>query len=158
MDFIGKRIRAVRSGKGWTLEDLSASCKLSVGFLSQVERGLSSLSIVSLRAISEALEFPLSELFLKEEDPQLTESEAGSPITKATDQLHIQIGEYPITYQYLSGEFPNRIIEVLINEFPRNYRHPLAPHKGEEFGYVLEGRLILKIVEPVAQTLPTVYN
>jgi len=147
MDAVGKHIRAVRRARGWTLKNLSANCGLSMGFLSQVERGLSSLSIVSLRAISEALEVPLSELFLKEEDPQLTESEATSPVIKAANQLHIQIGEYPITYKYLSGEFPNRIAEVLINEFPPNYRHPLAQHKGEEFGYVLEGRLILKIVE-----------
>lgn len=57
------------------------------------------MNIVFLRAVKEALEVSLSELFLKEEDPQLTESEAASLITKATDQLHIQIGEYPITYQ-----------------------------------------------------------
>ncbi len=147
MDGVGERIRAIRRRKGWTLENLSANCKLSIGFLSQVERGLSSLSIVSLQAISRALEVSLSELFLKEQDHQLAENEAVSPVTKVSEQLRIQIAEYPITYQYLSGEFPNRIAEVLINEFPPNYRHPLATHKGEEFGYVLEGRLMLKIVE-----------
>ena len=147
MDAVGEAIRAIRRRKGWTLENLSASCGLSAGFLSQIERGLSSLSIVSLQAISEAFEVPLSELFLTEEDHQLTENTAVSPVTKVANQLRIQIGDYPITYKYLSGEFPNRIAEVLINEFPPNYRHPLAPHKGEEFGYVLEGRLILKIVE-----------
>jgi len=145
MDAVSESIRAIRRRKGWTLENLSANCGLSAGFLSQIERGLSSLSIVSLRAISEALEVPLSELFLREEDHQLTENAAVSPVTKVADQLRIQIGDYPITYKYLSGEFPNRIAEVLINEFPPNYRHPLATHKGEEFGYVLEGRLILKI-------------
>ena len=147
MNAVGERIRVIRRRKGWTLENLSANCKLSTGFLSQVERGLSSLSIVSLHAISEALEVPLYELFLKEEDHQLTENAAVSPVTKVADQLRVQIGDYPITYKYLSGEFPNRIAEVLINEFPPNYRHPLATHKGEEFGYVLEGRLILKIVQ-----------
>ncbi|MFQ6117647.1 MAG: cupin domain-containing protein, partial [Candidatus Bipolaricaulia bacterium] len=39
------------------------------------------------------------------------------------------------------------VIEILINEFPPNYRHPLTPHEGEEFGYVLEGHLLLKIEE-----------
>ncbi len=147
MDAIGKRIRALRRRKEWTLQDLAANCGLSVGFLSQVERGISSLSIVSLQAISKSLDVFPSELFLKQEAPLLTENEEVSLVTKAGDQLHIQIGNYPITYQYLSGEFPNRIIEVLINEFPANYRHPLAPHKGEEFGYVLEGHLTLKIEE-----------
>jgi transcriptional regulator with XRE-family HTH domain len=135
----------LRREKGLTLEGLSSVCGLSAGFISQVERGLSSLSIVSLRAISEALGVSPSELFLKEEEPQVAESEGISPVKKAVDQLRIQIGEYPITYRYLSGEFSNRIMEVLINEFPPNYSHPLAPHRGEEFGYVLEGRLILKI-------------
>lgn len=147
MDAIGERIRVTRRQKGWTLENLSSHCKLSVGFLSQVERGLSSLSIVSLRAIGEALEVPLSELFLKEENSKFAESKTVSPVTKATDQLCIQIGEYPTMYRYLSGGFSNRIMEVLINEFPPNYRHPLALHKGEEFGYVLGGQLTLRIEE-----------
>jgi len=145
MGSVGQRIRQIRTANGWTLKHLSAACGLSAGFLSQVERGLSSLSLVSLRAISEALGVSSIDLLMKEENLQPDESVSISPVTRAAEQLHIKIGEYPIRYLYLSGEFPNRIIEVMINEFPPSYQHPLAPHKGEEFGYVLEGMMVLKI-------------
>ncbi len=139
MEDIGKKIRAVRQGQGVTLEELSSRCGLSTGFLSQIERGISSLSIVSLNAVCEALGIPLTELFTYTKEP--------STVTKETDQPQIRITNSAISYRYLSGAFPERVIEVLINEFPPNYRHPLAPHEGEEFGYVLEGHLMLRIGE-----------
>lgn len=139
MEDIGKKIRTVRQQKGATLEELSARCGLSIGFLSQVERGISSLSIVSLYSICEALEISVPEILAYTKTP--------STVTKEADQPRIRIANSAVSYRYLSGAFPNRVIEVLINELPPNYRHPLAPHGGEEFGYVLEGYLLLRIEE-----------
>jgi len=139
MDDIGKKIRQVRQQRDLTLEELSTRCGLSVGFLSQVERGISSPSIVSLTAICRALEISVPEVFTQTKQP--------STVTKATDQPQIRIANSAVSYRYLSGAFPNRVIEVLIGEFPPNYRHPLAPHEGEEFGYVLEGHILLRIGE-----------
>jgi transcriptional regulator with XRE-family HTH domain len=136
---IGRRIRDIRQQKGVTLEELSARCGLSVGFLSQVERGISSLSIVSLYAICQALDTPIPEIFISTKEP--------STVTKEVDQPQIRIANSAISYRYLSGAFPERMNEALINEFPPSYRHPLAPHGGEEFGYVLEGHLLLRIGE-----------
>jgi len=96
MDVVGERIRVFRRGKEWTLEKLSASCGLSVGFLSQVERGLSSLSIVSLRAISEALGVPLSELFLKEEDPNLLRARRSLQLRKLRTSCIFRLGSTPL--------------------------------------------------------------
>lgn len=52
---VGQFIRSLRTSREWTLRDLSQRCNLSVSFLSQVERGLSSLTITSLDAICGAL-------------------------------------------------------------------------------------------------------
>ncbi len=139
MQELGQRIREFRQRKGWTLEDLSSRCGLSVSFLSQVERGLSSLSIVSLYAICEALGIPVPEI--------LTDSKRPSTVNKAGSEPTVHIPNSSISYRWLSGGFPGRAIEVLVGEFPPNYRHPLTPHGGEEFGYVLEGHLTLKIGE-----------
>ena len=57
---VGQGVRVLRQCKGWTLEGLSSHRGLSIGFLSQVERGLSSLSIPSLHSISEALKVPIT--------------------------------------------------------------------------------------------------
>ena len=140
MKEIGQRIRELRRARGLTLEEVAGRCGLSVSFLSQVERGISSPSIVSLYAICEVLGVPVTEVL----------ADAGrspSTVTKAADQPLIRIANSAVSYRYLSGAFPNRVIEVLIGEFPPNYRHPLAPHEGEEFGYVLEGHILLRIGE-----------
>ncbi|MGC9530201.1 MAG: helix-turn-helix domain-containing protein [Candidatus Bipolaricaulaceae bacterium] len=135
---IGEKLRALRRNKGLTLEELSAGCGLSVSFLSQVERGVSSPSIVSLSSICRVLEIPVAQVLTEHAQP-------ASVVTKADDQLRIQIADSAVAYRYLSGNFPGRVVEVLINEFPAGHRHPLASHDGEEFGYVLEGHLILRL-------------
>lgn len=55
MDDISKKIRGLRIQKGLTLKELSEKTDLSVSFLSQVERGASSLAITSLKKIADAL-------------------------------------------------------------------------------------------------------
>lgn len=57
---VGQGVRVLRQRKGWTLEELSSRCGLSISFLSQVERGLSSPSIPSLHSICEALKVPIT--------------------------------------------------------------------------------------------------
>ncbi|QNQ64454.1 helix-turn-helix transcriptional regulator (plasmid) [Brucella sp. 6810] len=60
---IGARLRLRRKLRGLALKDIAAKAGLSVGMISQVERGQASPSIRSLRAICDALEMPVIWLF-----------------------------------------------------------------------------------------------
>ena len=135
---VGRTIRKLRQDRKWTLEELSSRCGLSVGFLSQVERGLSSLSVASLKAVCDALEVPLAQFFTVSDT-------ADRPAVMKAGQPHYQmrIGSSEITYSMLSGSRPNRTIEAFIAEYPPGYAPPLLPHEGEEFAYVLSGRIVL---------------
>jgi transcriptional regulator with XRE-family HTH domain len=150
MDALGERLREVRTRLGWTLEALSERSGLSTGFLSQVERGLSTLSIVSLSAICRALDLPISEVF-SVSGPLDREA---ARVTRGVEQLQIQIGDSPISYRYLSGQLPDAPIrELLIAEFPPRFLQENSTHEGREFGYVLQGRLTLLVdggTEPLA--------
>ena len=53
---IGERIRMLRKAKSLTLEELSSRAGLTKGFISQVERNLTSLSVESLIGILDALD------------------------------------------------------------------------------------------------------
>jgi len=153
---IGKFIRAQRKLRAWTLQELAVRCNLSVSFLSQVERGISSLSILSLNTICEVMEIPLSDLFNSYGKPQdaSSASQAPSIITKIDERPNIQISSGSMKYQFLSGKFPRRRFEILIGEIPPNYHYPAAAHGGEEFGYVLEGKLLLSRGKQVYQLGP----
>ncbi len=142
MEDLGRRIRSARKGRGWTLEMLSSRSGLSPGFLSQVERDLTSLSIVSLSAICRGLELPIESLFSSNRPL----ADRPSVITLADQQLHLRIGGSPVSYQYLSGQLPDQAIqELLIAEFPPDCRQFDAIHLGSELGYVLHGRLTLHV-------------
>lgn len=63
IETIGQKIRAIRKGKGYTLETLAVKTGLSKGLLSQVERGISQPSLDSLWKITRALEASLVQFF-----------------------------------------------------------------------------------------------
>jgi transcriptional regulator with XRE-family HTH domain len=136
---IGRGLRSLRQRKGLTLEDVSSRCGLSIGFLSQVERGLSSLSISSLRAICDALEVPVTHFFAAMPSDGPLVVRAGKPRSR------IKIGDAQVTYNLLSNSMTDRILEALIAEYPPHYHPPRVTHVGEEFGYVLEGQVLLQV-------------
>lgn len=62
---IGDRLRHARTTQRRTLRDISRAAKVSLGYLSEVERGQKEASSELLASICEALELPLSELLHK---------------------------------------------------------------------------------------------
>ncbi|MGY6634589.1 MAG: helix-turn-helix domain-containing protein [Alkalilacustris sp.] len=60
---IGPRLRARRKVRGLSLQQVAGRADVSIGLLSQIERGLSMPSVRSLRAICAALEMPVGWLF-----------------------------------------------------------------------------------------------
>ena len=70
---IGKKIRQLRLQNDLTLEDLASRSELTKGFLSQLERNLTSPSISTLEDILEALGTNLSEFFREEEEEQIVQ-------------------------------------------------------------------------------------
>ena len=59
---IGDELRERRLGQGRTLRDVSGAARVSLGYLSEVERGQKEASSELLAAICGALEVPLSEV------------------------------------------------------------------------------------------------
>ena len=56
---IGRDIRAIRQSKGMTLTEMAVKLGRSIGYLSQVERGISELSTEELRQVAELFGVPL---------------------------------------------------------------------------------------------------
>ena len=60
---IGEKIKALRTAQNLTLKQLSEMTNLSIGFLSQMERGLSSIAIDTLENIANVLGVSLGSFF-----------------------------------------------------------------------------------------------
>ena len=68
---IGKKLRELRLQNDLTLSDLASRSELTKGFLSQVERNLTTPSIATLEDILEALGTNMSEFFREEEETKI---------------------------------------------------------------------------------------
>lgn len=146
MENVGKHIRQLRKERGWSLDQLHQRTGLSVGFLSQAERGQTSISISSLKVIADALEEPIQNFFPL---PRKMSS-----IVHIGDVKWLQF-EDSIHYGLLSNPLKPKNLEALLVEYPPNYKGPPPfSHEGEEFGYVLEGTLTLVIQDKVYELQP----
>ncbi len=133
---IGARVKAIRLSKSLKLEDISSRTGLSKSFLSNVENNRTSPSISSLEKIAQALEIPISLLFLqKSYRPH---------IVKAGQRDRTVFGQDNRIVEWISNRaFSN--LEMLILELPvpeaTDRKVPLKSHRGEECHLVLEGKL-----------------
>ena len=142
---VRQQIHILCQREGWTLRKRSNRCALSVSFLSQIERGLSSFSIPPLRSTCQALNVSLPNLLVAYEGPGLAVLADPRPpeITTADNRSYVNLSDTSIKYRFLSGDFSDRRFEILIGGMSPGCRNPTSSHEGEEFGYVLEGHVKL---------------
>ncbi len=134
---IGKKVNALRKSKGLTLQRVSALSGLSVAFLSQVERELTSPSVSSLANIARALEVAPSYFFPPPASNGL--------LVRSYARQPFQMDDADVTYARLGGDFEKRNLEPLFVTYPPNYSSEESSHVGEEFYYVLDGQLIITL-------------
>ena len=138
---IGAKVKQKRTERKMTMKQLGEKTGLSVGFLSQFERGLSSIALDSLEKISRVLETPLSELFEEQVRPPYCDPVAHG-INLHAESINERV--YQSSLKVPGGEFhmSPRIYTVL----PAAGEEQLPDtrsHKGEEFVYILEGAITL---------------
>ncbi|MBI6874359.1 helix-turn-helix domain-containing protein [Clostridium aciditolerans] len=138
---VGKKIKELRVNKNLTLKDLSAATNLSIGFLSQLERGLTTVAIDSLNNIAKALEVNLA-YFLE------SKKNNKKIIIRSYEKEVFQVDNNQFIHYHLTNDIENknllpRLIEILPTKCEEDINS--YQHEGEEFVYVLEGILTLII-------------
>lgn len=136
MEEVYSKIKELRVKQNMTLKELAEKTGLSLSFISQVERGATSLSITSLQKIAMALEVNMNYFFEEEvraENYVLRKNERHEFTTNFGSQI----------YTRLAGSFGNRKLEPLLVTLPPKIKEEQQySHNGEEFYYVLEGEVI----------------
>ena len=131
---IGAKIKMLRIQHGLTQEELANRCELSKGFISQIERELTSPSIATLMDIleclgtnlkdffsdasEEKLVFTPEDYFVKEDDTSFTTWLVPSAQKNAMEPIEVRI----------KGGASTAVDD---------------PHEGEEFGFVLSGKIFV---------------
>jgi transcriptional regulator with XRE-family HTH domain len=137
----GRDIRALRKARGLTLAELALRLGRSVGWMSQVERGLSSPSIADLRAFADVFVVPVS-LFFGHDVPN--EKERGV-IVRAGRRRSLGTSDSGLVEELLSPDLGGSF-EVLRSEFaPGAELKTASLRPTEEAGYVVSGRFDIEI-------------
>ena len=135
---IGKKVKNLRLRLGLTQEDLADRAELSKGFISQVERDLTSPSIATLQEILECLGTNLKEFF-SEPFEQKTVYKKSDMFVKTDDERGTEI------VWLLPGAQGCQLEPILLAINPGGSTWPDSPHEGDEFGYVLAGSITLHL-------------
>ena len=131
---IGKRIRQLRIQNDLTLEELASRTELTKGFLSQLERNLSSPSIQTLEDITEALGTTMAKFFADDTAEQ---------IVFTPEDAFVDERETCTVHWIVPNSQKNEMEPILVELPPGGKSDVIDPHHGEEFGYVLNGRITL---------------
>lgn len=143
----GERLRRLRKERGWRLEDLSERTGLSKSYLSRIEGGEREPSLAALFNVAAAYGVPFSSLFE-------LESDAEERVVTRADSLQLQRGRgllyVPLSVRRRDTNLqPLRVTVLAEREGEEQYRH-----EGEEWLYVLSGRLGLVLGDREYQLAP----
>ncbi len=131
---IGNKIWQMRNQKGLTQEELADRCELTKGYISQLENNLNSPSIATLTDILSALGSNLSEFFREETQEKVVFCK-NEFIEKDSDG---------VLWNWLIPNAQKNMMEpVLVQLEEGTQTAGDIPHEGEEFGYVLEGKIAI---------------
>lgn len=135
-------IRALRKARGLTLSAIADKLGRSVGWMSQVERGLSIPTLADLRAFAETFKVPLS-LFLHQ-PPVASEEEQGT-IVRAAGRRSLGASESGRIEELLSPDLGGTFV-MLRSEFAAGSESgTVVLRETEEAGFILSGRLDVEI-------------
>jgi transcriptional regulator with XRE-family HTH domain len=140
---VGSRIRDLRREHRLSLETIADRTDLSIGFLSQIERGLSSPSLRVLATLADVLGVGIAALF----GARPSTEAASSVVTREVQRAELKLWRTGISKQLLSpAGTDNRLNLFLVHLEPGgNTGDELYTHDGEEAGLVLEGEMTLTV-------------
>ena len=131
---VGQRIRQLRMLNGLTQEELASRCELTKGFLSQLENNLATPSLPTLMDIVEALGTDMSTFFKETDETQICFSR---------DDFFVDEREgYTINWIVPNAQ-KNTMEPIIVEIAPGSCSQVMQPHEGEEFCYVLDGKVTL---------------
>jgi transcriptional regulator with XRE-family HTH domain len=141
---LGERIRHRRRAQKTSLKKLAENSGISIGLLSQIERGLSSPSLRVLASLADALKLGLADLFGDgPPDPA-----AGERIVlRADERKKLSFWRTGISKEILTPQAEDSALDIflVVLDPGGTTGSQLYTHAGEEGGLVLEGSIVINV-------------
>ncbi len=137
---VGAVVRGERLRRGWSLGALSEKASISIGMLSQIERGLATPSLRTLRLLAGALEMPITQFF----EGDAVQSSANPFIVRRDERHCLDLKSTGINKMFLMPPGTS-LLEMWEFRFAPGGTSggALYNHQGEKAGIVIKGRIKL---------------
>ena len=132
---IGAKIKQLRTLCGLTQEELANRCELTKGYISQIENDLTSPTIATLNDILIALGTNMSDFFKLDHEERVVFSK---------DDYVVKNDDWTVTWLVPNSQ-KNEMEPILLSLPSKTSIDIDMPHEGQEFGYVMDGEIILVI-------------
>lgn len=140
---VGPKMRHTRLLKGLTLKQLADAAGCSESLLSKIENGRANPSLKMIHRVASALGMPVAGLFQPDGDPESVVLREGARPVIGTDQVRTGHG---VQLEAIIPSASGHLLSGYINHIePGGGSEGELHHDGEEFGYVLEGEIELKV-------------
>ncbi|WP_305987631.1 helix-turn-helix domain-containing protein [Roseibium sp. MMSF_3544] len=134
---LGEDLRALRATRKMTLEDLAQKLGRSVGWLSQIERDISTPRLSDLRQIADIFGVPLSIFFGSAEAPEVEKGR----IVRAAARRVIGERDAGLVETLVSPDLTDSF-EMIHSTFqPGSHRSKPITRPTQEVAYVISGKL-----------------
>jgi transcriptional regulator with XRE-family HTH domain len=140
---IGQRLRALRRDRSLSLEELAEQTSLSIGFISQIERGLSSPTLRALTGMTDALGVAIADLFPR----GAANTDQTATIVRGEARNELQLWRSGIRKQLLTPFEDGATLNLFLVELEpgASTGDEQYAHRGEEAGLVLSGAIQLSV-------------
>jgi len=140
---IGTKIKERRQKKRLTLEDLAAKTGLEKSVLTKIEKEETVPPLGTLLKLSKALDISMAYFFEDEVELERISVTRSGERVRVKRRPHHQEGEVDYIYESLECRNPNKHMEPFLVEFLPMETGDMVfmSHEGEEFHYVLEGKV-----------------
>ncbi len=144
---VGAQIRDLRKARGMTIQALADSIGRSVGYVSQIERNISAVSIPVLDEIARALGVGINWFFQVSAE---TPAEEHGVVVRRANRRRLDFANTGMVEELLSPGFSGAF-EVIMGSFAAGAETAEAPYRqrGEAAGIVIEGRIEFMLGERV---------
>lgn len=142
---IGSRIRELRKAKGMTITALAQNIDRSVGYISQIERNLSEVSISALTSIANALEVQIGWFFESHQAPDPRER---GLIVRGDNVRTLNFAGTGVHEDLLSPDLKGNTVLIRTTTEPGSGSGETPVQRdAEEAGTVLQGSIELQVNE-----------
>lgn len=140
---IGERLKRLRMVNSLTQEELASRADVTKGFISQLENDATSPSIATLKDIVDVFGISMQEFFSDTAEAENIVYGKDSRVQSTDDDAGVKV-------ELLVPGAQNREMDpVLVTLKPGEEMAEQDYHEGEEFGYVLSGRIQLSLDDRV---------